>query len=172
MTMSMVQAYLGELEQEAKTTKKFLDRLPEDKLTWKPHEKSMTAGQLALHIANIPGGIATMASEDEVPAPDFEKGFPQPSSKAEVLDAFETSLSTARSILPTFDDAKLGATWRIVHEGSPLLELPRGAMLRVIMLNHLYHHRGQFGVYLRLLGAKVPSAYGPSGDEAPDFMAG
>ena len=170
--MPMIDMVLGELEQEAATTRKFLERLPEGKLDWKPHEKSMAAGQLALHIANIPGAIAQMADEDQVPPPDFENAFPHPGSKAEIMDAFESSLGTAKKLLSTFSDERLGQPWKVVaDDGSTILEMPRGVCIRAILLNHLYHHRGQFGVYLRLLGAKVPSAYGPSGDELPDFMA-
>lgn len=171
--MQMADMVLGELDNEAQTTRKFLERLPADKLDWKPHEKSMTAGQLALHIATIPGGIAEMLSEDTAPPPDFERGFPQPDSKQEVLEALDASLAKAKEILPSFSDERMAANWKVVMpDGSTLVEMPRGGCVRAIMLNHWYHHRGQFGVYLRLLGEKVPSSYGPSGDEQPDFMDG
>lgn len=167
--MTMAQSFLQEFEQELRTTRKFLERLPERSLTWKPHEKSMTAGQLALHIAKVPGGIAEMASQREAPAPDFSKGNPQPATGAEVLAALDRSAATVRRILPTFTDAQMEEMWSAVANGKPLLTMPRGAFIRSIMLNHWYHHRGQFGVYLRLLGAAVPASYGPSADEAPDF---
>jgi len=103
--------------------------------------------------------------------PNFENGMAQPSSKREIIEAFESSLAEARRNLSSLDDERMVATWRMsLGEGVPALEMPRAAMLRSILLNHLYHHRGQLGVYLRLLGASVPSAYGPSGDEMPDVM--
>jgi len=170
--MSIAQAFLAEFEQEAKTTRKLLERLPPDKLAWKPHEKSMTAGQLALHIAQSVGQVVQMASADTFDMPDFNRQNPQPASVDEVLKAHDAAVETVRRTLPTFTDAAMQATWRLVGPGGKeLMAVPRAGVLRTIMLNHCYHHRGQFGVYLRLLGAKVPSVYGPSGDEMPEFMA-
>ena len=168
--MATTEMLLAEFEQEARTTRKFLERLPADKLDWKPHVKSMSAGQLALHIAGTPGQVVRMAEADEIPAPDFGRPNPQPTSLQEVLGALDQSIATVRQVLPTFTDERLQAMWRVKKDGKELLSMPRVAVLRSIMLNHWYHHRGQFGVYLRLLGAKVPSSYGPSGDELPDFM--
>ena len=169
--MSIAQSFLAELEQEAQTTRKFLERLPEDKLTWKPHEKSMTAGQLALHIAQSVGNVVQMAMMNPAPAPDFGMANPQPESVAEVLKAHDEAVETVKKILPTISDEQMHETWRVAGpDGKEVLSMPRVALLRSIMLNHWYHHRGQFGVYLRLTGAKVPSSYGPSGDELPDFM--
>lgn len=165
--MTVAQMFLHEFEQESKTTHKFLDRTPEDKLTWRPHEKSMTAGQLALHIASAMGSIAEIAQQNNVPMPDFNKPFSQPQNKAEIMSAFEKSVATVKRILPTITDAAMQETWRFVKDGKPIMEMPRQAFLRSILLNHIYHHRGQYGVYLRLMGAQVPSSYGPSGDEAP-----
>lgn len=169
--MSLVQTLLAEFEQEAKTTRRFLERLPKDRLTWKPHEKSLTAGQLALHLAQTVGNVAQMAMQDTLEVPNFDRPNPQPQSVDEVLQAHDQAVETVRKILPTFSDAALQATWRMVSPaGKEYLAMPRAMLLRMIMMNHWIHHRGQFGVYLRLLGAKVPSSYGPSGDELPDFM--
>jgi uncharacterized damage-inducible protein DinB len=141
--------------------------MPEDKLTWKPHEKSRTAGQLALHIAALPGRIATMLRED-APAPQgLGKPTAQPATRQEVLSTLEQSAATFRETLPTFTDERMHAIWRLMAEGKELLAMPRMIALRRMLLNHWYHHRGQFGVYLRLMGALVPSSYGPSGDEMP-----
>jgi uncharacterized damage-inducible protein DinB len=167
--MSIADAFLGEFENEAKTTRKFLERVPENKLTWKPHEKSKTAGDLALHIATTPGVIAQAALEDAWSPPGG--GSPQPESLKEILDAHDHSIEVVRQILPKFDDARMMGDWSFVNDGKTMLTMPRVALLRSIMLNHWYHHRGQFGVYLRLMDCKVPSSYGPSGDEAPDFMS-
>jgi uncharacterized damage-inducible protein DinB len=169
----IAQTMLAEFEQEALTTRKFLDRVPADKLDWRPHPKSRTTGQLALHIAAAPGGVIEMANLDRAPAPDFSQGGPQPANLREVQEAFERSLELVRRILPALDDARMAQTWTAVAaDGQPMLALPRVAFLRSILLNHWYHHRGQLGVYLRLLGAKVPASYGPSADEPPDFLAG
>ena len=163
--MSISQAMLGEFEHEAQITRKFLERLPQDKLMWKPHEKSHTAGALALHIAIVPGFVVRMALMDESPVPDFATLFKQPANVQEILAAHEKSVETVRQILPTLDDARLMANWSATREGKPVMTIPKVMVLRSIMLNHWIHHRGQFGVYLRLVGAKVPSSYGPSGDE-------
>jgi uncharacterized damage-inducible protein DinB len=163
---------LAEFEQELGTTKRFIQRVPEQQLTWRPHEKSMTVGQLALHIAQAPAGVLRLSQPDEAAAPDFSAGRPQPASLREVLDALEHSAAYLRQTLPTVDDSRMNDTFRVVQGGRTLLSLPRAAFLRSIMLNHWYHHRGQLGVYLRLLGVAVPSSYGPSGDEMPNFASG
>ncbi len=166
--MPIAEMMLAEFEQEAQTTRKFLERLPEEKLTWKPHEKSMTAGQLALHIAGTPAQVLEMGVPDFVPMPNPSN--PQPESVAEVLAAHDYSVEHVRKVLPTITDERMQQTWSIRHEGQDLMAMPRMGFLRSILLNHWYHHRGQFGVYLRLMGCLVPSSYGPSGDEMPDFF--
>jgi uncharacterized damage-inducible protein DinB len=161
--MPIAQSLLAEFESQVPVTRKFLERLPDDKLTWKPHAKSMTAGQLAYHLAFVPGGIVRAAQKDQIPPPDFQ--FPQPATVQEVLDAFDQSVATVREFLPSFDDAAMNATWRIVAGDQEIAAMPRVAFLRNIMLNHWYQHRGQFCVYLRLLDVPVPSSWGPSADE-------
>ena len=165
--MSIAQTMIGELEHEAIKTRRFLERIPADQLTWKPHEKSLTAGQLALHIATIPAVMTDMGAPDECPMPDFAGGFKQPTSLDDVLTAFDESLAHAKSTLGDMDDQHMAATWKLVGNGQVLMSMPRIGFFRALLLNHLYHHRGQLGVYLRLLGAQVPVAYGPSGDEMP-----
>jgi uncharacterized damage-inducible protein DinB len=160
---------LAEFEQELKTTRRFIERIPENKLDWQPHEKSMTAGQLALHSAEAPEGVLRLCDPDEAEAPDFSGGRPQPASLGEVLAALDKNSAYVRQQLPTISDARMHETFHVTQGGKPLVAMPRVAFLRSILLNHWYHHRGQFGVYLRLLGASVPSSYGPSGDEPPDF---
>ena len=168
--MSIAESLLAEFEREAQTTHKFLQQLPEDQLEWRPHPKSMTAGQLALHIAGIPGNVLRLALHDDAPAPDFGRGNPQPASKQEILAKLEESIATVREVLPTIPDERMDAIWKLSVNGKELLAMPRYWVLRSILFNHWYQHRGQFGVYLRLLGATVPSSYGPSGDELPDFL--
>lgn len=162
---------LAEFEQELGTTRKFLERVPEERLAWRPHEKSMTAGQLALHIAQVPEGVLRLAAPDEAQVPDVSRERPQPAALREILDTLDRSAEHLRQTLPTWDDGRMSDTFRITQEGRTVMSLPRTAFLRSIMLNHWYHHRGQLGVYLRLLGVSVPSSYGPSGDEMPDFAS-
>ena len=168
--MSIAQSFLAEFEQEAKTTRKFLERVPADKLAWKPHEKSMTAGQLALHIAAAPALTINMACEDCVPVPDGGAPNSQPGSVEEILRAWDDSIETVKRLLPTLDDARMQGTWSVHQDGRVIHSIPRMAFVRSILLNHFYQHRGQLGVYLRLLGAKVPSSYGPSADEMPELV--
>lgn len=163
--MSIAQAMLGEFEHEAQTTRKFLERVPQDKLSWRPHEKSHTLGELAFHIANLPGMVVQLPLANESPIPDSAALFKQPASVQEILSDLDKSVATVRKILPTLDDARLMTDWSAIRDGKPAATMPKVMVLRMIMLNHWYHHRGQLGVYLRLVGAKVPSSYGPSGDE-------
>ncbi len=168
--MSIAQSYLAEFEQEAQITRRFLERVPETSLTWKPHAKSMSAGQLALHLALVPGQVMAMAPAESVPLPDFSTPNPQPKSVQEVLDTFEQGVAKVREVLPQLDDATMQGTWRGVKDGRDLIAMPRAAFLRMLLFSHWIQHRGQFGVYLRLLDQKVPSSYGPSADELPEFM--
>lgn len=164
--MSMAEVLIAELTQEAGTTRRQLACVPEDRLTWTPHAKSMTLGQLALHIAQTPGQVAELISELDIELPNFGER-PQPSSTAEILSALDESIATATQKLQSWDDSALMAEWKMTADGHTLMALPRAAMVRAIMLNHWYHHRGQMQVYLRLLDQKVPSVYGPTADENP-----
>ncbi len=163
--MRLIDPILAELDQEAQTTRRVLERVPEDKLAWKPHPKSMSLGQLALHLATAPGMIAAIASQDRVEAPSFQQS--EAKSRAEILDAFTQSVTTAKDLLNKIDDTRAMATWTLSRDGKVLMAVPRLAMIRAILLNHSYHHRGQLTVYLRLLNVPVPSIYGPSADENP-----
>jgi uncharacterized damage-inducible protein DinB len=167
--MSLAQSISAEFEAQAPITHKFLERLPEDRLTWKPHEKSMSAGQLALHIAMVPGAVVRFVQQNPAQAPDF-KNVPQPSSLRQILETFDESIATVRSLLPQLDDARMQETWRMVQGDKELLAIPRAQFVRDIMLNHWYQHRGQFSVYLRLLNVAVPASWGPSADELPIFL--
>ena len=163
--MRLADSILTELDQEAQTTRKVLDRVPNDKLAWKPHAKSYSLGQLALHVASAPGDVAAIAAQDTVEAPNFSQ--PQAKSREEVLETFARSLESAKGIVTKMDDARLLASWTLTRNGKVILSMPRAAFIRSIMLNHTYHHRGQLSVYLRLLDVPVPSIYGPSADENP-----
>ena len=168
-TPSLAQSMLAEFETQAPITRRFLERLPEDKLTFKPHEKSMTAGQLAFHLATVPGGIVRFVQSNPAQAPkSFE--FPQPATRAEILKAFDESVAIVRNVLPQFSDAAMKETWHMLAGDKELFAQPRGEFLRDVMLSHWYQHRGQFSVYLRLLNVAVPASWGPSADEPPPFM--
>lgn len=167
--MSIVESLLQELEQEAATTRRVLARVPGNHLGWKPHDKSMSLGQLALHVATIPGGIAEMSQTSPFPIPRFTQ--PSASSAEELVPALDQSVARAKQILRGMNNASLSNIWRVVDGDREVLALPVGAVFRSIMLNHWYHHRGQLAVYLRQLGIPVPSIYGPSADENP-FLAG
>jgi uncharacterized damage-inducible protein DinB len=167
--MSIAQSLLEEFELQAPITRRFLERLPDDKLTWKPHEKSMSAGQLAYHLATVPGGIVRFAEHSPAPAPEFAD-FPQPASRQEVLQKFDESIAAVREVLPKFDDKAMCETWCMTAGGEEVFAQPRGLFLRDVMLSHWYQHRGQFSVYLRMLNIAVPASFGPSADEVPPFM--
>lgn len=164
--MALIDGLLQELEQEAQTTRRVLERVPDDKLTWRPHPKARTLGELALHIAIVPGGIAEFVTrDDKVQVPDFAD--PSPQSSAELVPALNASIEKATTLLTGISDAKLLETWRMFDGDKEVFAIPRVAMLRSIMLNHWYHHRGQLSVYLRELDVPLPSIYGPSADENP-----
>ncbi len=164
--MRIVDPILMELDQEAATTRRVLERVPTDKMAWKPHPKSMSLGQLALHIAQMPGVIAEFVA---VPTFEMPGNFVQKAagSTSEVMSALEASLKRAKEVLAGLDDQTILSTWTMKAGGKTLMSMPRLAVVRAIMLNHWYHHRGQMSVYLRELNVPVPSIYGPSADENP-----
>src|SRR3954468_3530973 len=140
--MNMIDGLLAELEQEAETTRRVLERIPQAHLSWKPHPKSMSLGQLALHVATVPGNVAELAAMDTVPEPP---SFAQPEAKtsAELLAALDETVAKARRCLGGMDDARMGQTWRLMAGDREVMAMPRVAFARAIMLNHWYHHRGQ-----------------------------
>lgn len=164
--MGMSDAFLQEIDEEGKTTRRVLERVPADRLGWRPHPKSMSLGELALHVAQVPGAIASWALEDTT---DFS-GVPnqaEAGSTDEVLKAHDASMKKTKEVLGTLGDAGLQRSWQGLAGGNPLMSMPKVALFRSVVLNHWYHHRGQLSVYLRLLGVAVPPIYGPSADENP-----
>ena len=166
---AIAQALLAEFEQQVQITRRYIERLPEDKLTWKPHEKSMTAGQLAYHLASVPGGIVRLVQPNPAEVHSLPT-FPQPSNREECLKILDESIAAVREILPTYDDAAMHETWRLSVAGTQVVSQPRRQFIRDVMFSHWYQHRGQFAVYLRLLDVPVPASWGPSADEPPPFM--
>lgn len=163
--MNIASSLLRELEIEEKTTRKVLERVPADKLGWKPHEKSMPAGLLAMHIASTPGAIAKSVVVNSYPVESFVQEK-EPASREEILKTHEASMTAAKEVLAALDDAKASEQWTLTAAGNPLITMPRFEWIRIYMLNHWYHHRGQLAVYLRELGVPVPAMYGPSADES------
>jgi len=164
--MRIGEGLLAELEQESATTQRVLERIPEDKLAWKPHEKSMTLGVLALHVARIPGTIAK-AVEGDTHSFDSYSGPAVPSTTQEILGSHNSGLAVARKYLGSLEDGRALEIWTTFYGGKEAFALPRVMAIRGMMLNHLYHHRGQLSVYLRLPNVPVPAIYGPSADEQP-----
>ena len=164
--MPLIDALLQELEQEAQTTRRVLERVPNDRLSWRPHAKARTLGELALHIAMVPGAVAELSLKSPAQAPEFGAD-PTPASASELLQTLDRSIAQAKKALGGMDDGTATATWRLMRDGRELFAIPRVAFLRTVMLNHWYHHRGQLSVYLKELNVPIPSIYGPSADENP-----
>jgi uncharacterized damage-inducible protein DinB len=163
--MNLSERLLVEFNTEVESTRRVLDRVPENRLRWKPHSKSMSLGQLALHVAGVPGGVTTLLQEliAEVPIVPLTEA----ASRVEILNTLEWSVVTVTNALTTWGDEGLLAEWRMTHDGKTLLAMPRIDMVRSTVLNHWYHHRGELIVYLRLLDVPIPAIYGPSADENP-----
>jgi uncharacterized damage-inducible protein DinB len=169
--MTIIEGLIAELEQEAETTRRVLERVPQAHLQWKPHPKSMSLGQLALHVATVPGNVAELAAVDTVPEPpDFVQA--EAASVSELVPSLRESVARAKRLLGGLDDVRMSAMWRLQTAGRDIMAMPRVAFVRAIMLNHWYHHRGQLLVYLRLLNEPVPSVYGPTADESPFALEG
>ena len=161
--MPTIQEFLQELDHEAVTTRRVLERVPEDRFDWRPHHKSMSLGQLADHIAQIPLRISGIAKEAGFDAANITPPA-SPASAEELLATFDSGLAGARDTIGSMRDADLAGMWRMTLDGKELMAMPRGAVLRNILFNHWYHHRGQLTVYLRLNDVPLPSVYGPTAD--------
>ena len=163
--MSICAPLAAEMRQEAKTTRRLLERVPEESFGWRPHEKSMTLGRLAAHVAELPELIIPALKQSEL---DFASGqfkpF-EPRSTAELLEKFDRNIEAAAGLLEKQPDERMGERWRLRSGDHALFEMPRVMVVRFVGLNHVVHHRGQLSVYLRLLDVPLPSIYGPSADE-------
>jgi uncharacterized damage-inducible protein DinB len=162
--MSLNQAYRAELEQELKTTRRLLERVPTDKFDWQPHAKSFTMGKLATHVAYLPSWteITLNTSELDVSAPREQ---PKPETTEALLALFDETGASALKALETAPESVWAETWTLRAGDHVIFSMPKTAVLRAFVLSHLIHHRGQLSVYLRLNDIPVPSIYGPSADE-------
>jgi uncharacterized damage-inducible protein DinB len=164
---TMVEPIVSEFREEVATTRRALERVPPDKLEWRPHPKSMTLGQLASHIAVIPGNLSRIIQQESFDVLQGNFMPPQPKNTEEILAAFEQSIREGEQGLLNLNDERAREIWRLKRGERELLHRPRIEIVRMIMLNHWYHHRGQLSVYLRLLNVPVPVTYGPTADESP-----
>ncbi len=161
------QALADELKRETGSTRRLLERVPADQLEWQPHPNSMTLGQLAFHLATIPGSISRMGSLDGIDVATVDFTPANPPNAESLLPALESSVSEALAYLDSLGEEAAAAPWRLTAGEREIFTVPRLEVLRTLMLNHWYHHRGQLSVYLRLLGVPVPAVYGRSFDENP-----
>jgi uncharacterized damage-inducible protein DinB len=159
---------LPEFDQEMANTRKLLERAPEEKFSWKPHDKSMTLGRLASHVAELPGWATVTVNQDSLNLTPDMKGF-QAASRKELLETFDKNAVEARQAIAGASDAHLAEMWSLKMNGQQIFSLPRTAVLRGFVMNHLIHHRAQLGVYYRLNGVLIPGMYGPSADDAKTF---
>lgn len=167
--MPIAAALLPEFDHEMTGTRRALERVPDDKFDWKPHDKSAALGALATHLANLPHWVVITIDQDSLDlTPPGGGPYVQPvaSSTAELLDAFDAKTAAAREALSGASDEVLMQPWTLKKGGADVFTMPRAGVLRTFVMNHLIHHRAQLGVYLRLLDVPVPSLYGPSADEA------
>jgi len=167
--MAISDAFLPEFDHEMQTTRRTLERVPEDKVSWKPHDTSMSMGRLAGHVAEMPGFVVAtfQGNSFDFAAPGAAPTQPTiMTSRTQLLEIFDKNVASARAAISKASDEDLRKTWTLLNAGKTVFSLPRVAVLRTMILNHIIHHRGQLSVYLRMNKVPVPSIYGPSGDES------
>lgn len=161
--MKLNEPLIAEIRHESATTRLMLERVPEGSLNWRPHQKSRTLGEIAAHVANLPGVFIAPLDRDEF---DRNKYTYFIENTADILETFDRNIANALSVLEVLSDEKMISTWKYKYGDKVIFEMPRLAVIRAMALNHLIHHRGQLSVYLRMLDVSVPGAYGPSADDA------
>jgi len=167
--MSIAQALLPEFDQEMANTRKMLELVPEDNLDYKPHEKSMPLGRLAGHVAEMAGWGTTTMSTEGLELTAGMKPF-APKSRQELLDSFDKGVKEARAAIAAAKDEDFDINWTLSYGGKTIFSMPRGAVIRSMVISHVIHHRAQLGVYLRLNEVEFPGMYGPSADEMKQFQ--
>jgi len=168
--MGLADSFLPEFDREMQTTRRLLERVPEGKFEWQPHPKSMRLGRLASHLAELPKWATMTIQTDELDiAPP---GEPEPvaanfATLAEVLSAFDANTTAARAAVAGAAEAEFARAWSLKKGGYTAFTMPKAAVLRSMVMNHMIHHRAQLGVFLRLNDVELPGTYGPSADESP-----
>ena len=169
--MKLSESLLPEFDEEMAGTRKFLEIVPDEKLGWKPHAKSMTLGQLAWRLSDLPEWCSDTLRQDSMTLTndDYQKRLAKREGKGakDILAQFDDHVKDARSRLATASDADLARQWKMEWGGQTVIDMPRAQVLRKWVLNHMIHHRAQMGVFLRLNGIAIPGVYGPSADEMP-----
>jgi uncharacterized damage-inducible protein DinB len=165
--MSLKHALIAELQMEAASTRKMLERVPTDKSDWKPHEKSMKLGRLASHVAELPSWIAMTMTTDGLDLTMMDYKPLMNGTNAELLELLDNSVKGAIAALENSKDEDFEKIWTLSNGEHVIFTMPKNAVVRSSALSHMYHHRGQLGVYLRLLDVPVPGMYGPTADEMP-----
>lgn len=166
--MAIKDALLTEYDHEMATTRRLLERVPEQEFGWKPHEKSMTLGQLAGHLANIPfwGSVTLKTEFYDLVTSGYDSRPKAPASRESMLQEFDTKVAETRQLIVNATDPEMQSRWTLKRDGQEVFSLPRLAALRSFVMNHSIHHRGQLSVYLRLQNVPLPPIYGPTADEA------
>ncbi|MCU1285624.1 MAG: hypothetical protein JWO13_1974 [Acidobacteriales bacterium] len=166
--MALKDILLPEFDQEMATTRRTLERVPMDKSGWKPHDKSFSLGHLASHVANIPSWAVFGLNQDSIdiaPVSGDKPKTPEATTTKELLDIFDKNMAEGRAAIAAASDELMGKPWSLKAGGQTLFTIPKAAVLRTWVMNHMIHHRAQLGVYLRLNNVGVPGVYGPSADE-------
>lgn len=168
--MPFSEALLPEFDEEMKNTRKILECVPDDKLSYQPHPKSMDMARLATHVAELPSWTNFTLDQEVVEMPaDYQPHFAK--SRAELLEIFDKAVAGARAKIQAATDEQWRKTWTLKFGGQTIMSMPRSAVMRSVIMNHLIHHRAQLGVYLRLNNVAIPGMYGPSADEANIFAS-
>lgn len=165
--MNLTAPFLQELAMEAATTRRVLERVPEPSLAWRPHAKSMSLGQLALHVATLPRQVSDFVARDTLDFSVADVAPPSADTHSALMTAFDGSIAHAQGYLESLSDTRAMEAWSLLNGQTTLFSAPRVGVIRSFLFNHWYHHRGQLVVYLRLLDVPVPSVYGPTADENP-----
>jgi uncharacterized damage-inducible protein DinB len=164
--MPIAQALLPEFDYEMATTRKMIERFPEDKVEWRPHDTCMTLGRLAGHMSELAGWVVPTVNQDElVLDPSYEPNVMK--SRAETLKQFDENVKSSRAAIAGASDETLMRPWSLVAGGKTVMTMPKVAVLRSFVMNHMIHHRGQLAAFYRIAGVPIPSIYGPSKDEKP-----
>jgi uncharacterized damage-inducible protein DinB len=161
---AVLHAFLGELDQEAKTTVRVLERVPQEHLDWTPHEKSTPLGRLAWHIASIPKTVANFVRVSTFDV-TTSRPNPRPDTIGEIIETFRRNQAETRELLVTLPDEVLEEPFAMMRGETTMASMPKIGVVRTILMNHTYHHRGQLTVYLRLLDVPLPVVYGMTADE-------